>query len=214
MNSTKTMYFIFIPAILIAAFALFIRIVQYQPLYPKQEESVKEETQKTSITLFADDIISGNKKASKSILIFKDLGCAQCKTQSQFLDQLLEEYPDKLNVIWKLLAVTKFPESTELAHDYTYCANQQGKFDAFKTMAYENTNNLSEATLQIISREIELDNKKLATCLASEDVAQYRQKVIALAKGLNIQAVPTIFINDTQIRTPRDMSGWITELDL
>lgn len=211
---SKHLYLAFIPAILIVALALFIRIVQYEPLYPKIKAEEKKEAPASTITLFSDDIILGNKQAPTTVVMFSDLGCAQCKNQSEYLDNILQNYPKKINVIYKMLTVTKFPQSTALAHDYAYCANQQGKYEAFKTAAYANGSNLSDAMLTLLAKEIDLNDKKLASCLASNEPTIYSQKVEALAKSLNIQAVPAIFVNNAQIRSPQSLSEWVGMLEL
>ncbi len=210
---TKHLYFIFIPAILFALIGLGIRIIQYEPLYPKAAE-VSEVIKPTTITLFSDDIISGNKQAKKTIIAFEDLGCAQCAVQSENIDELIKRYPDQVNVIWKLISVTTFPYSTELAHKYAYCANQQDKFDTFKKLAFANASNLSEGTLPLMAKEAELDQKQLATCLSNEKTDLYNQKTKALATSLNMQVVPTFFVDDVQIQSPQNIDAWVTALEL
>ncbi len=211
---SKYLYFIFLPAIIIVSIALFVRIIQYEPLYPKQVIATEQEVQTSSITLFSDDIVTGNKQAPITVVAFEDLGCAQCKVQSEFLDQIIKKYPGKINVIYKLLTVTKFPQSTKLSHDYAYCANKQNKFEEFKQIAFANSQNLSDAMLSILAKEIDLDQKKLVNCLASQETSLYSQKIEALAKSLNVQAVPALFVDNSQIRSPQSLSEWVGILEL
>ncbi len=209
------LFFIFIPAIFIAVFALFIQIVQFQPLFEKPPTNNNQtEEQGFQIPIFPEDPIVGNIKSPITLVTFEDLGCEGCKEQNQILNALQEKYPNKIKIIWKPLTVTRFPHSTEIAHQYAYCANKQGKFVEFKEIAFANSNNLSPQTVQSIGQQAELDEKKLTSCLADEKTKAYTENVKQIAKALNIQGVPRIFINNKQIETPQTITEWEILLEL
>ena len=214
MLKTKHILFIFLPAVAIAAFALFIRLVQYEPLFPKEEETTSEAPETTQIPIFPDDPILGDKKAGMTLIAFEDLGCAACAEQDELFTQLLEKYPSKIKIIWKPLPVTFVPFSTSKAHEYAYCANKQKKFDKFKTLAFTNRLNLSPETLQNIGTQIELNQEKLTACLESGEAAAYTKMAEELGRALNIQSVPTIFLENMQIDHPTTVEGWETLLQL
>src|SRR3989338_11569161 len=109
MLKTRHILFIFLPAVIIAAFALFIRLLQYEPLFPKEDNTVAEEPQALQIPIFPDDPIMGDKKAAITLIAFEDLGCAACAEQDDLFRQLLEKYPSKIKIIWKPLPVTFIP---------------------------------------------------------------------------------------------------------
>ena len=120
----------------------------------------------------------------------------------------------KVKIIWKGLPVSQFPYPSKLVHTYAYCANKQGKFEGFKNYAFTNFANLSEASLEHIAEEIELDNKKLTECLEASETELYIENTKQIAQILNIQAVPTFFINNRQINQPSTQDGWKTLLNL
>ncbi|MEK7084106.1 MAG: thioredoxin domain-containing protein, partial [Patescibacteria group bacterium] len=128
MLKTRHIIFIFLPAILIAGFALFIQIVQYR----SANEAENPETASIQIPVFPDDPILGDKKAGITVIAFEDFGCPGCKDQSDIFNELLDKYPGKIKIIWKGLPVTRFPFSTRRTNEYAFCANRQGKFSAFK----------------------------------------------------------------------------------
>ncbi len=209
----KYIALIFIPAILIALLALFIRFIQYEPQFP---DETKIETAQTGlqIPLYPDDPIIGSKKASIMLVAFEDFGCDGCKVQSTLFDSLMKKYPDKVKVVWKGLAATKFPFPTDLAHQYGFCANRQNKFNEFSKLAFTNSDNLNQTILDTIAKEIELDEKKLADCLASGEAEAYMAKNEQLGLALNIQSVPTFFLNNKQINPPTILEGWEAVLGL
>ena len=213
MLKSRHLLLIFLPALVLVIFALFIRLIQYEPLYPKAGENKAGQNQASAIIpIYSDDPVIGNKKAPATVIIFSDFGCAHCGAEMALLDELLKKYPDKMKIIWKGLAVTRFPRSTELAHKYGYCANQQEKFKQFADLAFANSDNLTEEILKLITAQLDLNEKKLGECLDSQMPAEYLQKIEQLALGLGIQAVPTIFLNNRQIPAPQILEEWETAL--
>lgn len=209
----KYLALIFIPAILIAALALFIRFIQYEPQFPDETETQTTKTD-LQIPIYPDDPVIGNKKAPITLIAFEDFGCDGCKVQSALFDSLMKKHPDKVKLIWKGLAATKFPFPTDLAHQYGFCANRQGKFNNFSKLAFTNSDNLSQTILDAVAKEIELDEKKLADCLASGEAKAYMAKNEQLGLALNIQSVPTFFLNNKQINPPQILEGWEAVLGL
>lgn len=206
---------VFIPAIIIGLFVLFIRIIQYRPLFPSEKEYEKiKSTWSFNIPIDIDDPVIGNKKAPLAVIMFSDFGCASCREHMTVLDELMQKHPDKVKIVWKSLPVTTFPYSTVLTHEYAYCLNQQGKFSEFYPLAFINSDNLSEPVLKAIVGQMKIDADKLAQCLASGKAKNYLQKNGQLGMALNMQSVPTMFINNKQIEPPQILEGWEALLKL
>lgn len=210
--SNKKLFFIFLPLLVLAAFALFIRIVQYEPLFPTKTNT--DDKTVLQVPIYPEDPITGDKKAPMTLIAFEDFACENCKRESELLATLLKEHPNALKIVWKILPITRYPVDSTLSAQYGYCANQQGKFEAFKSYAFENGDNLSESILQTIATQIKLDTKKLSTCLQSAASAPYLEATKTLAQALHIQTLPTMFINNKQIQAPTNIEGWQTLLGL
>ncbi len=215
MTDTKKILLIFLPALLIAAVSLFIRVIQYEPLFPERpDENDEQQSELFIIPIYPEDPIIGDKKSPITIVAFEDFACAACKEQSYIFDQLQEQYPNKIKIIWKGLPVSTFPYPSEQAHTYAHCAHEQGEFEAFKQYAFTNSENLSDAILQNIATNIELKDSKLTACLSDIATENYIQKTQQIAQVLNVRAVPTFFINNIQIDHPTTLEGWKTYLNL
>ncbi|MFA7245303.1 MAG: thioredoxin domain-containing protein [Candidatus Magasanikbacteria bacterium] len=212
MLSPKKMTLLFIPAILVVSLALFVQIIKYKPLFPKIEE--KEKTSQFIIPLYPEDPIIGDKKAPITIVSFEDFSCGSCIQQIVTLDNLQKKYPNKFKIIWKGLPLTEFPYSSLEIEKHSYCANQQKKFEDFKQYAISNSDNLSADILKNISKEIKLDESKLNKCLNSEEVLAFIEKNKQIAQILNVQSLPTFFINNEQITNPTTEYEWEDVLGL
>lgn len=217
MLKTRHILLLFIPAILIVGIVFWFLVLQYEPLYPDPEDAAEANRGASfTIPLLPQDPILGNPRAPKTIIVFEDLGCEACRSQSDMLRQLAVEYPGEFKVIWKLLSVTQFPYSTRPAHAYAYCANQQSPeaFEAFTQMAFVNQTDLSSGTLTAIINQIDLDTDALTACAESEETKTYLDTTEQIARALNIQSVPAIFINNKQVQAPSVIQGWKTLLEL
>ncbi|MCF6276764.1 MAG: DsbA family protein [Candidatus Magasanikbacteria bacterium] len=207
MIKTRHLFLVFIPAIAVVSFALFVRIVQYEPVYDRNKPL---DIPRQMAQLFPEDPILGNKKSPITLVAFEDFSCPACSTQSKMLDDILLQYPNSIKIIWKSISTHK----SELANNYAYCANKQRKFAEFKNLAFANQNNLNIDILNIISETIELNETKLNKCLASGEAEIYNQKNRDLATILHVQAVPTFFLNDVQLQTPKSRDEWKNVLGL
>ncbi|MBD3311622.1 MAG: thioredoxin domain-containing protein [Candidatus Magasanikbacteria bacterium] len=212
MPSTKKLLIIFIPAIFVSAFALFIRVMQYSSI---TNSSGQDEIQSQSLLpIHPEDPIIGHKKSPITIIVFGDFACEACRVQDNILEKLIKKYPEKIKVIWKGLPVARFPYKSEPAHRYAYCANKQEKFDQFAKLAFTNSDNLSPTAIGRIVQEIKINQEEMLNCLNNDEVDQYIVFNKQLATSLGIQAVPAIFINDKQIKTPNSLDEWESILQL
>jgi protein-disulfide isomerase len=204
---TKKLLLIFIPALIFIMFGFAFRVYQYAPARPAKKTA--EEAKKPDLVpLLPEDPISGDKKAPITIIAFEDLACSSCRNQSVLFQQLLDQNQGKIKIIWKLFPVITFPYDSKLAHTYAFCAHEQNKFYAFKDAAFANAETLSQTMLTTIATNINLNEKKLATCLASGRPELYQQKTQAIGKLLNIQAVPAVFVNNKQIQNAQTLEQW------
>lgn len=213
MIKTYKFLIILIPAILIACLALFIRFIQYKST---SETILSEETEKNLIVIpiYSDDPVLGNKKASHTLIIFEDFGCEACKYQSEIFEELRNKYPQKIKVIVKGLSIINFPISTRNALEYSFCANKQKKFFEFSKQAFAMQNNLDENSLKKIMEKIGTNEEKNNKCLQSIEMKEYLSKNEILARTLNIQSLPAIFLDNKQITPPNDVAGWEAFLEL
>ncbi|OGH68858.1 MAG: hypothetical protein A3J66_02220 [Candidatus Magasanikbacteria bacterium RIFCSPHIGHO2_02_FULL_47_14] len=213
MMKTRHLLLIFVPAIIVSGIAFFVRYLQYEPLYPEVslEEPEKKEFQ---IPLFPKDPVIGDKRAAVTVVAFEDFGCQGCKIQHDIFEELFEEYPGRIKLVWKGLPITRFPYQSRQVHVYGYCANEQEKFTEFEKLALVNNYDLSLEVLQTMIEQIEINQKKFDECLVSPDAEVFIQKNETLAKALDIQSVPTFFINNKQVEAPSTKEGWVTLLGL
>lgn len=209
--NTKKLLAVFIPAVLLAGFVLFVQVLRYEPLFPKDTGENKKDF---IVPVLTDDPVVGLKRAAKTIVAFEDYSCASCNEFDIVLTQLITKYPTTVKVVWKGLPVTRFPYPSEPAIIYGYCAHKQNKFPEFKALAFSLSDQLSEATLKKIGNDIGLNAPDLETCVASPGAIGHVDQNKAIASLLNIQAVPTFFVNNKQVEVLPTVAAWEQALGL
>ncbi|MCB9799030.1 thioredoxin domain-containing protein [Candidatus Nomurabacteria bacterium] len=198
----------FLPAIVLTGYLLMHILEQnYQEALVTQKAYTGQKNLDL-VPIFPGDPLIGDVRANVTIIAFEDVGCMNCRQQNEFFNQLLEKYPNVFKIIWKGLAVTKYPYSSEKANEYLYCAHNQGKFERFKDMAFANNENLSTLVLDTLVESAGLDKEKLTACLAQGEGKAKLDEVEKLAREVNIQSVPTLFVNNRQLTLPNTLEAW------
>ena len=215
MSNFKKIILFFLPILFLVFLMFYFNLKENNSIfsYSNKDNIENKNINEFQISISVNDPIIGNKKAPITIIAFADFACAACKIDSMILDKLINENPNKIKVIWKALPVSFYPYNSSDAIKYAYCANKQNKFPEFKNLAYTNNFDLSSSTLQNISQEIELNEKKLNTCLNDSEKDNYIEMNKNYANILNIQEVPTYFLNNKQI-TPKNENEWKLILNL
>lgn len=212
--SAKHILLAFLPVVLLASAIFALKVFQYKPLYPESSKIQKQQPQVKSLPVFNNDPILGKRSAPKTIVTFEDLSCPACKDQYKIFTKLINKYPQKVKVVWKNLTVKKIPISSKTAHRYSFCLKQQGKFNQYINLAFTNHNNLTEEIVSNIAKKINADQKRLKQCLDSDKPDNYLKKNKQLAKLMNVQSVPSVFINGKEKQEPKTLSGWESLLNL
>lgn len=211
MSETKKIFFIFLPILILTFLLFFLNFKQNKNLFSNETQEKNNEIFQISIN--NSDPIIGNKKAPITVIAFADFACSQCKTDFFILEKLLTNYSDKFKIVWKGLPINFYPYNSSIAIKYAYCANKQNKFEDFEQYAYSNNTDLSSSTLNNISQELKLDLKKITNCLEEQTTENYIELNKSYANNLNIQKIPTYFLNNKQIN-PKNEEEWKLILNL
>ena len=158
---------------------------------------ISSEGEKYVLTPLINDPIKGSAQALINIYIFADHEERKSKLAMDVLNQLYEKYPDKINLIWKDLPLSKnfFAKSSALA---ARCAGEQNKYWEYNQQLLDNQNNLSFEFYQQTALELEINLSQFLECYQAQryliDIEYNSQE----AYYFDIEKVPTIFINQSK----------------
>lgn len=153
------------------------------PLPPAQPPSLPSPQPVGNIQLAAitsKDWVKGKRSAKVSVVEFSDTECPFCKRFHPTLQQLVKEYPNDVNWVYRHFPLTSIHPKAPKEAEATECAGELGGNDGFwkyLDKLFEVTpgnNGLDPAQLPQIAQDVGLNRQKFETCLNS---GKYAQKV-------------------------------------
>ncbi len=139
----------------------------------------------------------GPKDAKVTIVEFFDFSCGYCKKISPLIKQIIENNPD-IKVVFKPL--TFVSDISKYEAEVAFVANEHGKFMDFYTNIM-NAKVKTKADVDDIALKIGLYKSDIEKGVKSGKFNKTLNEVSELTTTLNIQGVPTLFINGKRINT-------------
>jgi protein-disulfide isomerase len=167
------------------------------------------------VNRMGSDPTMGVEGAPIVIIEYGDFGCPTCRIwhQAGIRDQILEEYPDQVQFVWRDYPVitAQSPKAAEAGQ----CAFDQGKFWEYHDYIYEHTNSLSIDNLKAYAREIGLDGGQFDQCLDSGKNKAKVDESMQQGFQLGFPGAPGFVVNDQKLPGPpmyETLKGIIDEM--
>ena len=139
--------------------------------------------------------IRGAMNAKVVITEFADFQCGYCKQVQPALKQLLQIYPNDVQLNFRALTSTSQPLSVVSA-EAAMCAGKQGNFWEFHDGLFAATS-LSTESLRHLAQVLRLNVGEFQKCLSSGEMRKVIEADLREAQRLGINATPTFLINGT-----------------
>jgi protein-disulfide isomerase len=154
------------------------------------------------VSRMGSDPAMGVEGAPVVIIEYGDFGCPTCRVwhQAGIRDQILEEYPDQVQFVWRDYPVitAQSPKAAEAGQ----CAFDQGKFWEYHDYIYEHTNSLSTDNLKAYAREVGLDGEQFDQCLDSGKNKAKVDESMQQGFQLGFPGAPGFVVNDQKLPGP------------
>ena len=141
------------------------------------------------------DPSTGAVDAPVSIVEYGDFGCPSCRAwhQAGIKDQLLAEYGDKIQFVWRDFPVitAQSPKAAEAGQ----CAFDQGKFWEFHDYMYEQAISLKKSDLKSYAQDLGLDSELFNQCLDSGKNKEKVDQNLDLAFKAGFRGTPSFTVN-------------------
>ncbi len=134
--------------------------------------------------------------APVTIVVFQDNLCPYCGHALGTLDQLMDEYPNKLRIIVKQFVVH---QSARLSAEACYAADAQGKFWDMHDIIMAHQDDLSRDALIEYARQIGLDVARFTTALDQHEYAKQVADDMAVGKQVGVRGTPAFLINGREL---------------
>jgi len=144
----------------------------------------------------SDALSFGPDHAPLNLVVFSDFDCPGCQNFDRFLDELIVEKSPDIALRYKFLPL----DPTNLVRTKAaYSAGMQGQFWDFKTFLFLDQNPLDLEDLLSKVTEFGLDPILFEKDFLSVDVEKVINETLHQAEDLEIQFLPTVFINGSKL---------------
>ena len=161
---------------------------------PDTERSISRET--VAKLRLEQGASRGPASAPVVITVFTDMRCKFCGSALGSIDQLFDEYPNKLRMVVKQMPVH---ETAKLAAEAAFAADAQGKFWELHDLMLANQDDLSREPLLGLAQQAGLDVAAFRTALDSHEYADDVARDVDAAKEIEIMGTPAFVINGRKI---------------
>lgn len=168
-----------------------------------EEKMEKAQADKTKAALKenADDIlrsstapVAGNPKGDVTVVEFFDYNCGYCRRSFDEIASVIKK-DDNVRFVFKELPIID-PNASPGAAKVALAADKQGKYLDVHQALMEGQGSASEATALAKAKSLGLDMDKLKADMKSPEIQKELDRVLELAKKLNVGGTPFFLVGD------------------
>lgn len=168
----------------------------YSALAEKHDVDFLLEPPRTQVA--AEGPSRGPENAPVTIVEFSDFECPFCSRVIPTLNQVKQNYGDKVRLVFRQFPLDIHPNAQKAA-EASLCAHDQGKFWELHDLMFEEQRQLTVANLKEKAQRLELDSAAFDQCLDSGKYAEKVQADLQAGMQAGVTGTPAMFINGIPI---------------
>ena len=140
-----------------------------------------------------------------TLVEFVDFQCPYCKRFAEWYSVLPESLRNQTTLVFKNLPLSQHPWARPAA-SYAVCASEQSSLAFhelteffFQKQSEITLENLKLNVLASLAQSSNLNAQQFETCALSTETSQIIERDISIAKQLNVNNTPTLFINGRRV---------------
>ena len=170
-----------------------------QPAAQQQAQDPAGDVTKTS-PITDQDHMRGNKNAQITLLEYSDFQCPFCIRHEPTLTQLLNDYKDKIRLVYRHFPLTSIHPYAQKAAEASECASEQGKFWEMHDKLFAANGELAVDALKKMAVDLKLNTSQFNNCLDSGKYASKVNQEAAEAQAAGITGTPVTFVNTELVK--------------
>lgn len=176
--------------------------------------SVKgSESLKINFDIIGNGYSKGPDNAKVTIVEFSDFQCPACKQMSKVMDDIVNNYPNDVRLVYRNFPLSYHQYATKAAQA-AEAAGLQGKYWEMHDLLFDNQNKLSDNIFIDLANQLGLDINKFNQDFTSTEI---NDKIKAdLDQGQNtlqIGGTPTFYINNVEYTGQYSVLGFKNKID-
>lgn len=156
--------------------------------------------------------VIGSEDATVTIVEFSDFQCPYCEKGYTTIEEVLEEYPDDVKLVFINFPLS-FHDYAQKAAEASECALAQGKFEEYYDTLFANQDALTVDDLKQYAVDLDLDSEEFNTCLDSGEMADIVAADATLGGSLGVTGTPAFFINGQKLVGARPIADFEEIID-
>lgn len=145
-----------------------------------------------------DQPAKGKPEAPVTIVEFTDYECPTCAKTQPIIEQLVQEFEDKLRLVVRDFPLEQHPNAFKSA-EAAEAAREQGKYWEYAAILFQKHSELSPAKLKEYARQVGLDINQFNAALDSGKFAEKVQRDLQDGVRLGVNSTPAIFVNGRRV---------------
>jgi protein-disulfide isomerase len=155
----------------------------------------------------------GPADAPVTVVVFSDFECPACRAALPFLQEMQEKHSAYVRIVHKFFPLTRHLRARYAARA-AYAAQQQGRYWEMEKLIFENQEDLSDATLERLAKEVGLDLDRWREDKDSAEAEKTIDEDVALGDQVGLRRTPFVLINGREFDTDYfkfddDLEAWL-----
>ena len=159
-----------------------------------------------------DDPVRGSSLAKVTVVMFFDFQCGFCDRARPTMDQLLEDYPDSVRVVYRDYPIEKHPRARRMA-EAANCAHEQGRYFDYADALFAQMRATLDEDLIARATEIGLDVPRFQECLDSGRFAAEVEADFQDGTAAGVSGTPAFYINGRLISGAQPVEAFKDVID-
>ncbi len=160
---------------------------------------------RVNVKLRGDEPQLGPDDALVTIIEFADYQCPYCEKALEPLEEVIEEYPTEVRLIYKHFPLP-FHKQAEPAAIAAWAAHQQGKFWEFHKFLFAEKASVAGAPAE--AARLGLDTDKFMADLSSQEAAASVDDDMKAGSVVGVRGTPAFIVNGHLYKGTRTFSQW------
>lgn len=162
--------------------------------------------------------VTGAKESKVTLIEYGDFQCPACKSYHPLLQQLKEEYGDRVTFQFRHFPLTQIHPNAFISSRAAEAAGKQGKFFEMHDLLFENQDAWATTSNPIsifegYAQQLNLNVDQFKTDMNSSEVAATINADMKAAQAAGGNSTPTFVLNDTKIENPQSLEDFKKLLD-
>ena len=154
-----------------------------------------------------NDWIKGNQEAQVTLIEYSDFQCPACKVFSELVNELSQEFPDDLRIIYRHFPLVSNHQNAFAAGRTSEAAGKQGKFWEMHDILFEKQEEWAgekdpQEKFLSYAKELGLNTEDFMIDYAGKETEARVNSDLLLGSRLRLNSTPTFFLNARKI-SPR-----------